>query len=381
MSNQLTALDLELWEAETQALLEERSIFMDLATMRDANGVAIIHNPYYTRGVVSDYTVGTDMVSNDIVSVADDMDTFTTKYYTFVYDEVNSLDTEYSVVMSQKEIAAYQLSMEMEKAFFEEYVNAAHTATDTTLSSTNTLNTFATGNATLTSIGVDDRKIVTVVDDFTLVDIMDYVTTNGFQVADETIKRGYKGEFAWNPLYKSSSIISTATLTPAANIVAGSTYTINGVVFTARAIPAVAWEFDIGANLEATLVILTNAINGSATGKDSATGYFEVSASDRELLTGISATSTATALTVSMRWPRAVSSSTNKFGAVVSNCLIMEKGAIDFALRSPVKLISEKIQSQLAYRYSAWCNYGKKTFVQKAKRIYVVPVVRTAAEA
>ena len=37
MTNVLTPLDLEIWEAQTQALLEERSIFMDLATMRDAN--------------------------------------------------------------------------------------------------------------------------------------------------------------------------------------------------------------------------------------------------------------------------------------------------------------------------------------------------------
>ncbi len=380
MSNQLTALDLEMWEAETQALLEERSIFMDLATMRDTNGKAIIHNPYYVRGVVSEYTIGTDMNDNDIVSIADDMDTFITKHYTFVYDEVNSLDTEYAVVMGQREIAAYQLSMDMEKAFFEEYANAGHTASNTTLSSSTTLRAFATWNATLTAIGADDRKLVTVVDDFTLVDIMDYVTTNGFQVADETIKRGYKGEFAWNPLYKSSSIISTATYTPGANISADATITINGVVFTAKATPANAWEFDIGANLAATLVILANAINGSATGKNSATGYFEVSTSDRELLSGITATSTATATTVSMRWPRAVTSSAKKWGAVVSNCLVMEKWAIDFALRSPVKIVAEKIQKQLANRYSAWCNYGKKTFVQKAKRVYVLPIIRTAAE-
>ena len=380
MANALTALDLEIWEAEAQALLEERSIFMDLASMRDAKGKKKIHNPYYVRGTVSTYTVGSDMSDNDIISVADDMDTFTTPYYNFVYDKVNALDTEYAVVMSQKEIAAYQLSMVMEKAFFEEYSNAAHTGSNTTLSSSNTLTSFATWNATLTSIGADDRNLVTVVDDFTLVDIMDYVSTNGFQVADETIKRGYKWEFAGNPIYKSSSVISTATYTPGANIVADATITINGVTFTAKAIPANPGEFDIGANLAATLVILANAINGSATGKDSATWYFEVSAANRELLSGIEATSTATATTVSMRWPRAVSSSALKWGAVVSNCMIMERGAIDFALRSPITLINEKIQKQLAWRYSAWANYGKKTFTQNAKKIYVLPVIRTAAE-
>lgn len=382
MSNQLTALDIEMWEAQTQALLEEESIFMDLATMRDATGKAIIHNPYYVRGSVQTYTPWTDVVDQNIVSVADNMDTFTTKHYTFAYDETESLDTRYNVVMAQRELAAYQLRMEMEKAFFEEYVNAYtwHTATAVTLSDTNTLSTFATWNATLTSKGVNDKRLVTIVDDFTLVDIMKYVVTNGFQVADETIKRGYKGEFAGNPIYKSSSIISTATLTPAVNFVADTTITINGVVFTAKAVPANPWEFDIGADLAASLVILNNAINSSATGLNSATWYFEVSAENREALTGISSTATTTNLTVKMRWPRVVSSSILKWGVITSNCIIMEQGAIDFALRSPVKVKIQDINKQIAERYIAWCNYGKKLFKQNSKKIYVVPVIRKAAE-
>ena len=383
MSNVLTALDFEKWEADTQALLEERSIFMDLASMRDAKGKKIIHNPYYVRGQVHTYTKGNDVTDNDIISVADDMDTFVSKEYTWVYDETEALDTMYNVAMDQRELAAYQLSMDMEKAFFEEYINATHSSADVTLATTGAFTpsrVFGTGNATLTNTGADDRALVTVVDPFTLVDIQEYVTTNGFQVSDETIKRGYQGMFAGNPLYKSSSLIATGTLTPAANFSANDTITINGVVFTAKAVPANAGEFDIGASLAASLTILANAINGAATGKDTDTGYFEVSAEDREALSGIDATATATNLAIKMRGYRTVSSSINKWGAIVVNNIIMARGAIDFALRSPVKLVSEKVQKQFATRFSAWCNYGKKTFAQNKKRMYVVPTVRQAAE-
>jgi hypothetical protein len=57
MTNVLTALDIEMWEKETQALLEESAIFMDIATMRDATGKKIIHNPYYVRGAVQTYVI------------------------------------------------------------------------------------------------------------------------------------------------------------------------------------------------------------------------------------------------------------------------------------------------------------------------------------
>lgn len=382
MSNQLTALDIEIWEAETQALLEERSIFMDLATMRDAKGVKIIHNPYYVRGAVHTYTAGNDVTDNDIISVADDMDTFTTKEYTFVYDETEALDTEYAVVMAQREIAAYQLSMDMEKAFFEEYVNATHTAAETTLGTSNTLRAFSTGNATLINTGADDRKIVTVVDPFTLVDIQDYVTTNGFQVSDETIKRGWKGMFAGNPLYSSSSLISTTSLALATNPTADDTVTINGVVFTFVASPTNPGDVDIGVDAATSVDNLVAAINGGA---GAGTAYIEVSAENRENLFGITATDNTTSIALSMRGYRPVSSSltaaADKFGAVVVNNIIMAMGAIDFALRSPVKLVSEKVQKRFAKRYSAWCNYGKKTFAQNKKRMYVLPTVRQAAEA
>lgn len=382
MTNVLTPLDLEMWEAQTQALLEERSIFMDLATMRDANWKAKIHNPYYVRGSVSTYTVGTDMTDNDIVSVADDMDTFTTKYYNFVYDAVNALDTEYDVVMGQREIAAYQLSMDMERTFFEEYSNAENASWDITLSSTNTLTSFGNWIATLINLGADDKEVTTVVDPFTYVSIANFVTTNGFQVADETIKRGYKGQFLDSTLYTSSSLIATTSLAMADIPTADDTVTINGVVFTFKAVPAVAWEVDIAASAAASVDNLVAAING--TGTPSATTYIALSAEDREKLIGIEATDNTTSIWITMRGYRPVSSSltavADKFGAVISNCLIMSRGAIDFALRSPVKLVSEKVQKQLATRYSAWANFGKKTFTQKKKRIYNIKIVVAAAE-
>lgn len=384
MANQLTALDMELWEKETQALLEESAIFMDIATMRDAKWKKIIHNPYYVRWSVQTYTTWNDQTDNDIVSVVDDMNTFTTKYYNFVYDETEALDTEYDVVMGQREIAAYKLRMEMEKAFFEEYSNAKYaSASAVALDTTNTYLTFADAKATLTTTWANDKNIVTVVDDFVVARLGNYVNSNGFQLADETMKRWYRWEFNSSRLYSSSSLVATTALQTATNPTAWDTFTIAWVTFTfVSSIGTTAWNILIEATAALTTDNIVVAINGWA---GAGTKYVEVAWDDRDILRDITATDWTTYVWLSMRGYRIVSSNmtaaANDFDAVVLNCLVMERWAIDFALRSPVQLISEKIQKRLAYRYSAWCNYGKKTFTQNKKRIYNVKVAIQAAEA
>jgi hypothetical protein len=193
MANALSAQEQEMWEAETQALLEERSIFMDIATMRDAVGKAIIHNPYNVRPQSETYTKYNDVNIKPLIAVADNMDTFTSRIVTFDYDPVDALDTEYNTVADAKEDCAYQLSMDMERAFFEEYSNAQFASSAAvTLDSSNTLLTFANAKATLTNNGADDRDMITVVDDFVHASIANYVTTNGYNEADGAIRRGYK---------------------------------------------------------------------------------------------------------------------------------------------------------------------------------------------
>jgi hypothetical protein len=384
MANALSAQEQEMWEAETQALLEERSIFMDIATMRDAVGKAIIHNPYNVRPQSETYTKYNDVNIKPLIAVADNMDTFTSRIVTFDYDPVDALDTEYNTVADAKEDCAYQLSMDMERAFFEEYSNAQFASSAAvTLDSSNTLLTFANAKATLTNNGADDRDMITVVDDFVHASIANYVTTNGYNEADGAIRRGYKWEFVGSRLYSSSSLIAEASLTPAINFVADTTVTINGVVFTAKATPAAAWEFDIGASTAASidnLVAAINNANGYAAGEWLATTYFEVSAEDRDLLNGVVATDGTTTVDIETRGYRALSSSIAKWGAVSLNTLVMQRGAIDFALRSPVKLDSQPIPKQLGTRYLTWVNYGKKTFTQNKKRMYNVKIVAQAAE-
>jgi len=382
MASVFTPTQMEVWESETQALLEEGSIVMDIANVRDMNGASTLHNPYDVRMKSSSYTAYSDVTDEDINYIADDLTSFSTRMVSFVYDPITQMDTEYNVVMGQTKNAAYTLSMDIERDFFAQYSNAGQASASTvTLSSTNTFTTFAEAKAALGNIGVNRDNLITVVDDYVAASVGNFVVTNGYQAGDTAIKRGYRGQLADMQMYLSSSLIASGSFTPANNLTDGETVTANGVVWTARAVPSLPGEFDIGASTAATIAILVNAINGSATGKDSATGYFEVSAADREKLYGIVATDGTTSLDITSRGYRAVSSSSTEWGQITINCLIMEKGAIDFAFKQKVKLVSQPVHKQLGTRYMTYTRYGLKTFVQNAKKIFNLKIQAQATGA
>lgn len=107
----------------------------------------------------------------------------------------------------------------------------------------------------------------------------------GFNVADRQIMKG----FELIPTFDFDYIVTPEVeheqvLTMATNPTADDTVTVAGVTFTFKASPATAGQVDIGGSADATRAILANAINGSATGQDSATGYYEVSAANRLIL-------------------------------------------------------------------------------------------------
>ena len=182
----------------------------------------------------------------------------------------------------------------------------------------------------------------------------------------------------------STNLTANYVLDLATNVTADDTVTINGVVLTAKAVPSVAGEFDIGASADATAANIILAING--TGTPGATTYIEVSAADRAKLEGITAVDGTDLITItSLRGYKVVSTSmnaaANDFQAVTINNIIMERGSIDLVMQKQVSLKVQDVQKQLGTRYMTWARYGIKTFTQGAERMYALPIVAQAAEA
>jgi len=104
------------------------------------------------------------------------------------------------------------------------------------------------------------------------------------QLGDSVLQNGIIGPWQGWTVIQNNNLPYSASFEMATNPTAGDTLTIAGVTWTYRAVPALPGEIDIGNDAAATRVLTVNAINGAATGKNTATGYFEISSENRFVL-------------------------------------------------------------------------------------------------
>lgn len=222
-----------------------------------------------------------------------------------------------------------------------------------------------------------------VVDSYAASDISQFIIAKNIDMAGATFKNGYVGDVAQAQMYISENLTATSVLSLATNVTAGDTITYNGVVWTARAVPSVAGEFDIGGSADATRAILENAFNGSATGQNSATGYYEVSASDRLLLSGVVATNNDTANTLTIvktgggrvLVSETLTDGTDTWSSNYINCYYGKKGAIDLVVQDQkevdVRQTADRRGNNVFSSYLA----GLKTFADGAKKFLNVKIL------
>ena len=217
-----------------------------------------------------------------------------------------------------------------------------------------------------------------VVDSYAASDVTQYLLGKNIDLAGYTFKNGYTGDVSNAQLYTSENLTGEAVLSLATNVTAGDTISVNGVVFTARAIPSVAGEFDIGASADATRAIIANAINGSSTGQNSATGYFEVSAANRAILTnaGIVATNDDTANTLTLigtgsgrlTVSETLTDGTDAWTLNIIHAYYGKKGAIDLVVQDMKEVDMRPTADRRGTNVFSSYLAGVKTFADGSKK-------------
>jgi hypothetical protein len=226
-------------------------------------------------------------------------------------------------------------------------------------------------------------NMVLVVDSYAASDITQYLLGKNIDLAEAVFKNGYTGDVSNAKMYVSENLSGEAVLSLATNVTADDTITVNGVVWTAKASPAVAGEFDIGASADATRVILQNAINGSATGQDSASGYFEVSAANRALLRGIVATDDPTANTLTLvgtgtgrlTVSETLTDGTDTWSKNFLHCYYGKRGAIDLVIQDIKEVDMRETSDRRGTNVFSSYLAGIKTFSDGAKKFLDVLVL------
>ena len=294
-----------------------------------------------------------------------------------------------------KELAR-KLAIDLDGRCFAEVVNASYSFDSGDLTTGTSSGTAITLNSTTvpqmtTRLGAklrnkNNQDVMTnmalVVDSYAASDISQFIISKNIDLAGAVFKNGYVGDVSTAQMYISENLTSTSVLSLATNVTANDTITYNGVTWTAKAVPAVAGEFDIGADADATRVILANAFNGSATGQNSATGYFEVSAANRLLLDGVVATDSPSANTLTIVRTgggrvvvsETLTDATDTWSSNYLNCYYGKKGAIDLVVQDTkevdVRPTADRRGNNVFSSYLA----GVKTFADGAKKFLNVKI-------
>lgn len=293
---------------------------------------------------------------------------------------------------------ARKMAIDLDGKFYAQVLNASHnfdngdlttlssTGTGITLNSTTVPQMTTRMNAKLTHRNQIDTStnMVLVVDSYAASDIEAFLISKSIDMAGYVFKNGYAGKVNNSDIVISESLTGEAVLSTATQVTAGDTFTINGVTWTFRAVPAIAGEIDIGADIDATRVIIANAINASATGLNSATGYFEVSTANRAILTnaGIVATDSPSANTTTIVGTgsgrlvvsETLTDATDAWTKNIIHAYYGKKGAIDIVVQDMKEVDMRETADRRGTNVFSSYLAGIKTFADGAKQFLDVNI-------
>jgi hypothetical protein len=341
--------------------------------------------------VVRTITTGSDRTIDSITDSEELLAVDQKKGTTFpisVYEKVQAGPLSPAAVVGAK--IAHKLAEYIDADILGETLNAyadfdngdltttVSTGTGITLSSTTVPQLVSRAPAKLRSNNQTLTNLCFVVDSYAASDLTQYLLGKNIDLAGSTYANGYTGTVSSAEVYVSENLTGEAVLSLATDVTAGDTITVAGVVFTARAVPSIAGEFDISGTADGTRAIIANAINGSATGQNSATGYYEVSAANRAILTNkrIVATNNDTANTLTLVAKGAgrlavsetLTDGTDAWTKNFIHCYFGKKGAIDVVIQDQVDMEMRDEPKQRTTNILADALYGYKTFNDGAQQ-------------
>lgn len=363
-----------------------------------------VHRPYRSTLYPRDYTRGTAVTIRDITDTDETLTVTTAKVVPFYVDDLDALQHNYKVLNEYADDSAEVLTNVIDGDVLGESENATSKVDDNEINSGTAGNGFTLTTSNIVSMFAQAKKKlqkqnVAMSDLFAVISpeaesvLIQFLANRESALGDSTGQNGHIGKYMGFDLYVSNGCLFTAELALATNPTNGDTVTINGVTFTFATTPAAAGEIDIGGDADATRELLENAINNSqgyAASEGTATTYFEVTAANRDLLVGITATNNDTTnvlrivcegagvLTVSETLTAAADVWTG--AKQIQHLLFGKKGAIDLVIQKRPNVEIKEVPDKLGKNVLPWTLYGLKTFLEGRRELVDVRVRADAGQ-
>lgn len=283
---------------------------------------------------------------------------------------------------------AHKMAQDLDHRCFREVENAANTFDNgdlTTLSSTGVAFALDATNVPkmVTRMSAklryaaqqnEQSNMALVVDSYAAADVEQYLMGKDIDIAGSVFKNGYSGIVRNAQLYVSENLTGHSTLVVDI-ATADEVYNIFGVTFTAKAIPAVAGEFDIAASADAQGAIMVDMLNG--TGTPSATSYIELSDANRKILQAAQVEATYAGGILTVRASGRIITSTTMSGAVTNklHAYFGKKGAIDLVVQDMTETDMRKTDDRRGTNVFSSYLAGIKTFADGAKKFLDVWII------
>ncbi|MDC1191104.1 hypothetical protein N8148_02775 [Gammaproteobacteria bacterium] len=226
-----------------------------------------------------------------------------------------------------------------------------------------------------------------VVDPYAASDITHYLMGKQIDNSLSVFKNGYSGAISSGAeMYVSNNLTGEGVMGIATNPTADDTFSIQGVTWTFKATPSAAGEIDIGADADATRVLIAAAINNTnayAAEAGAAAAYFEVTAANRLLLSGITAVdnvATADTVTVTgvgtgrLTLAETFTDGTDAWTHNFIHAYFGKKGAIELVMQEEVDMEMRDEPKQRTTNIFSEALYGVKTFADGAEMFLDVKI-------
>ena len=379
----LRSLDKEYWSAEMQKTLfvENTAVFLadyEPSRVLTADGRKY-HKPIISKPATGTYVPYQDATVTTLTSSDQELEVDQFKYAFVEVDDTDKKQNFYDAASFAAMAMQKQLNNLIEQHWLSQVTSAFNTidagsvggvpGQNLVLDQSNAVQLFTAAHTKLDMQDAPFAERYAVVGAHTVGVLRQVKGNRESALGDSVLANGIIGPWQGWTVVQNNNLPYSASLELSVNPTAGDTFTIAGVTFTARAVPSVAGEFDIGADAAATRVIMVNAINGSATGKNSATGYFEISSENRFILSekrkvvavdNIAGTQIDITGYGDIVVAETFTSGSNVWSGQLQHSVFMLRGAIDLAVQMPASV-------EVTRKEKGFADYIKSLEMFKAK--------------
>lgn len=384
----------EQWSMDYQDIAEKTNVFSSIANFRYESLLEVgdtVNRPYMSEIVVNSLGSEGQYTRQDISSTNETLVVTEEKEATFYIKDIDQFQSHYPTRETMARQTAVKLNNRIDGDVLAEVLNADNYIDDGDVGGTAgtpiDLSTTTVGKV-FSAVGrkleeenneAGERRFGTISPYFKQM-LLDKLEGKDTALGDKTTMNGHVGSYYDFELFNTNSAYWVAICGIATQPTADDTISINGVTWTFKAVPSTAGEVDLGADVDATRVLLANAINNSeeyAVGGGSATTYFEVSASDRAKLADMVATDSPSGDTLTVTAEghgtpaiaETFTDGTDAWTSAIQHLMFGQGRPTDVVVQKSPNVFVKDRSGYIGKDIVNYIVYGKKTFQDGKRRM------------